>query len=33
MTTAAVATIAYSTEKTVYVVNYEADGMTMTNHK
>lgn len=27
------ATIASSTEETVYVVDYEADGMTMTNHK
>ncbi|ALU40318.1 hypothetical protein AS188_11725 [Kocuria flava] len=29
----AAATIASSTEETVYVVDYEADGMTMTNHK
>lgn len=29
----ATATIASSTEETVYVVDYEADGMTMTNHK
>lgn len=27
------ATIASSTDETVYVVDYEADGMTMTNHK
>lgn len=27
------ATIASSTDETVYVVNYEAHGMTMTNHK
>ena len=27
------ATIASSTDETVYVVNYTADGMTMTNHK
>lgn len=27
------ATIASSTDGTVYVVDYEADGMTMTNHK
>ncbi len=27
------ATIASSTQETVYVVDYEADGMTMTNHK
>ena len=27
------ATIASSTEETVYVVDYESDGMTMTNHK
>lgn len=27
------ATIARSTDETVYVVDYEADGMTMTNHK
>ena len=29
----AMATITSSTEETVYVVDYEADGMTMTNHK
>lgn len=29
----AAATIASSTDETVYVVDYEADGMTMTNHK
>ncbi|MBU8578600.1 YdhK family protein [Brevibacterium luteolum] len=29
----ATATIAGSTDETVYVVDYEADGMTMTNHK
>jgi len=29
----ATATIASSTEETVYMVDYEADGMTMTNHK
>lgn len=27
------ATIAHSTDETVYVVDYEADGMAMTNHK
>ena len=27
------ATIASSTEETVYMVDYESDGMTMTNHK
>ena len=27
------ATIASSTEETVYIVDYESDGMTMTNHK
>lgn len=27
------ATIAHSTDETVYMVDYEADGMTMTNHK
>ncbi|KAB1653452.1 YdhK family protein [Pseudoclavibacter chungangensis] len=29
----ATATIVSSTDETVYVVDYEADGMTMTNHK
>ena len=29
----AAATIDYSTDETVYVVDYEADGMLMTNHK
>ena len=29
----ATATIASSTDETVYVVDYEADGMMMTNHK
>ncbi len=29
----ATATIAFSTDETVYVVDYEADGMKMTNHK
>lgn len=29
----ATATIAFSTDETVYVVDYEADGMRMTNHK
>ena len=29
----AIATIAFSTDETVYVVDYEADGMEMTNHK
>ncbi|MGJ0184259.1 YdhK family protein [Corynebacterium glyciniphilum] len=29
----ATATIASSTDETVYVVDYDADGMTMTNHK
>ena len=29
----ATATIASSTDETVYVVDYEADGMEMTNHK
>ncbi|MDY3127622.1 MAG: YdhK family protein [Corynebacterium sp.] len=29
----ATATIDYSTSETVYMVDYEADGMTMTNHK
>lgn len=29
----ATATIASSTDETVYVVDYEADGMKMTNHK
>ena len=27
------ATIASSTDETVYMVDYESDGMTMTNHK
>ena len=27
------ATIAYSADETVYMVDYEADGMKMTNHK
>ena len=27
------ATIASSTDETVYMVDYEADGMRMTNHK
>lgn len=29
----AAATIAYSTDETVYVVDFEVDGMAMTNHK